>query len=302
MTDTGEGLRARPSPHVRPPRRWESGPPPFVVAVGSGRPAKLRGVAAALRRIHPTLPLVVEHRDGTEERIDPRVPSRLAGLRGRIVVRAWPTELQDRGIGVDAEPVGYEETRRCALKRLDCMKREHPWTAVNGLVVIESGRLPRGEASERSPREPLDAVRDMRDDVAVIAIEGRDGRQQVFYSAGTWIPIIVSARGEATDPIDAARRKREERERRRREGGPPWTAEDQAQIESGWHVREALGVDHDRSGRSWQSYVGSATPRERQIEEAIVRNWDPTLIDPRLPLGRTVEEEHDRADPRGLGL
>lgn len=280
----------------------QKGPPPFVVAVGSARPAKLSGVAGALRRIYPTLSVVIEHRDGAEERIAAWIPSRLARLCGRIDVRAWPTELQDRGVGVDAEPVGHEQTKSCALKRLDCMKREHPWTTVNGLVVIESGRLPRADTSGRSPKEPLGAVRDMRDDVAVIAIEGREGRRRVFYSAGTWIPIIVATGGETTDPVDAARRKREEKVRRERESGPAWTAEDEAQIESGWHVREALGVDHDRSGRSWQSYIGSATPREQLIEEAIVRNWDHTLIDPRMALGLAVDERRSRADPGALGF
>jgi hypothetical protein len=271
------------------------GRPSLIVAVASGRPAKLNGVAGALRQIYPTLPVLVEHRDGSVVCMDPRIPSRFASFRAPIVVQSWPTELQDRDIGVDSEPVGREETERFANLRLDIMGSEHDCSNVNALFAVESGRLPRGAPAD-TPQAHLDPVRDMRDDVAVIAIEGMSGRRSVFQSDGTWIPIIVNGAAEATDPVVAARVKRRERERAR-DAGEPWTMADEAAIESGWHVREALGVDHDRSGRNWQSYLGQRTPREELIAAAIVRNWDGTLVSPHHSVGRSVDANPEGPDP-----
>jgi hypothetical protein len=265
-------------------------PPPLPFAVASRRPAKLTGAAMGVGRIFPRHPVRIEHDDGSVVPIDPlQHPARFAPQRPPMVILSWPTELQDRtDIDVDAEPVGLRQTIDCATLRLDAMKQEHDCSQVGGLIAIENGRVSRREALGLPPEEGLDPMRDMRLDLAVIAIEGANGRK-IFWSEGTWIPILVDGAQEATDPIDAARWARRERDRAR-EKGVPWQGDPSA-FESGYHVREALRVSHDRFGRSWQSYLGPS--RERLIEEAIVRNWDGRLVDP----WRAVGAEPQPKDP-----
>lgn len=213
--------------------------------VASQRPAKLQAVAQALKEIFPGRTVIIQ--PPQEKALDPGRIGKVPALRkelypdGAIIVQACPLELQARHPDVKAMPEGEEETTEYAILRLDTMKEEYDCSNADVLVAVESGLL------------------DGRIDAAIIALEGRAGRPAIFRSEGTLIPIFVDAGGTARDAIAEAKARRDKN------------------AEAGDSIRQILQITQDRGGTSWQQYLHPFTPRDRQIAEAIIKNWHHVL-------------------------